>query len=282
MAYSGNPHQGYGGHPSAGAGGNAANLQFYSSNYDNQPTVGGPARYGRGGSGLGSSAASSFGGFGGSGGVPGGVGMPGPGDGMSAAASGEMLGGGWFAAFGTGGYSDEPPLVEELGINFLHIKSKTLTVLNPLARVDQNIMDDSDLAGPILFCLLFGTFLLLSGKVHFGYIYGVALLGTISLHFIMNLMASQCSIDFTRTASVLGYCLLPLVCASALGIILSMDNVIGYFLSSLAIFWCTYSSSAMFVAVLQMSEMRPLVAYPLALFYSVFAVMTIFADKASP
>ena len=39
--------------------------------------------------------------------------------------------------------------------------SQTLTVLNPLAAVDQNIMDDSDLAGPILFCLLFGTSLLL-------------------------------------------------------------------------------------------------------------------------
>ena len=36
-----------------------------------------------------------------------------------------------------------------------------MTVLNPLARVDQHIMDDSDLAGPILFFLLFGTFLLL-------------------------------------------------------------------------------------------------------------------------
>ena len=30
-----------------------------------------------------------------------------------------------------------------------------------MGRIDQHIMDDSDLAGPILFCLLFGTFLLL-------------------------------------------------------------------------------------------------------------------------
>lgn len=37
---------------------------------------------------------------------------------------------------------------------------QTLSVLNPLARIDQHIMDDSDLAGPILFFLLFGTFLL--------------------------------------------------------------------------------------------------------------------------
>lgn len=38
---------------------------------------------------------------------------------------------------------------------------QTLTVLNPMARIDQHIMDDSDLAGPFLFCALFGTFLLL-------------------------------------------------------------------------------------------------------------------------
>lgn len=31
---------------------------------------------------------------------------------------------GWLAAFGTGGYEDEPPLLEELGVNFGHIKMK--------------------------------------------------------------------------------------------------------------------------------------------------------------
>jgi hypothetical protein len=33
-----------------------------------------------------------------------------------------------------------------------------------MARMDQHIMDDSDLAGPFLFCALFGTFLLLVGS----------------------------------------------------------------------------------------------------------------------
>jgi hypothetical protein len=83
---------------------------------------------------------------------------------------------GWLAAFGTEGYDGEPPLLEELRVNFSHIKTKvcllletytrgwnadreqTLTVLNPLGRIDQHIMDDSDLAGPFFFFLLFGTF----------------------------------------------------------------------------------------------------------------------------
>ena len=48
----------------------------------------------------------------------------------------------------------------ELGINFAHIRAKSLTVLNPLQRVDDHIMDDADLAGPLLFIICFGTFLL--------------------------------------------------------------------------------------------------------------------------
>jgi hypothetical protein len=31
---------------------------------------------------------------------------------------------GWIAAFGTEGYEGEPPLLEELGVNFGHIKMK--------------------------------------------------------------------------------------------------------------------------------------------------------------
>jgi hypothetical protein len=51
--------------------------------------------------------------------------------------------------------------VIELGINFSHIQAKSLTVLNPLRRIDEHIMDDADLAGPLLFCFCFATFLLL-------------------------------------------------------------------------------------------------------------------------
>ena len=48
----------------------------------------------------------------------------------------------------------------ELGVNFSHIRAKSLAVLNPFRRVDERIMDDADLAGPFIFFLCFGTFLL--------------------------------------------------------------------------------------------------------------------------
>lgn len=117
-------------------------------------------------------------------------------------------------------------------------------------------MDDADLAGPLVFCFIFATlllvvsvlavkpeinpvsssllndaysfhpsslfFLLQSGKPQFSYIYGVALVGSTSIYFLLNLM-SESGIDAYRTASVLGYCLLPLVLLSTLSVIVSLE-----------------------------------------------------------
>jgi hypothetical protein len=62
-------------------------------------------------------------------------------------------------------YDNEPPLLEELGINWEHIFEKTKAVVNPTQKLNEHILDDADLAGPILFCLVLGSLLLLSGKV---------------------------------------------------------------------------------------------------------------------
>ncbi|GES60526.1 Yip1-domain-containing protein [Aspergillus terreus] len=222
---------------------------------------------------------------------------------------------GWLAAFGTEGYDGEPPLLEELGVNFEHIRTKTLTVLNPFARIDQHLMDDSDLYGALLYIVLYGTFLLLSGKVFYGYIYGVAVFGTVALHLILSLMSPaldapspspnaadpanydphhkptlsdasaaghfSATLTFPRSASVLGYCFLPLVLTSLVGILIPMDTMFGYLLTTAAVGWCTYSSSGMFCAVARMRGMRGLVAYPLALFYVVFGIMGIFSSRGS-
>ncbi|KAI9756926.1 MAG: hypothetical protein M1815_002492 [Lichina confinis] len=305
----------------------AQNLQFYPSSYSSTVGPGSPSQgYGAGAPGYGHATHAYSGGAGGGmgfGAPMGGAGGAGLGFGVGPGASGMHgipgisgrmgdqggLRTGWLAAFGTEGYDGEPPLLEELGVNFGHIKFKTLAVLNPFVRIDQHIMDDSDLAGPILFFLLFGTFLLFSGKVHFSYIYGLAILGSTSLHVILSLMSppldpdhhssdpalagsssthdpndkshpsSSSSLTFPRSASVLGYCLLPLVLTSLVGIFFPMDALPGYMLTSLAIIWCTYSSSGMFCAVGRMRRMRALVAYPLALFYVGFGIMSIFSSR---
>jgi hypothetical protein len=62
-------------------------------------------------------------------------------------------------------YENEPPLLEELGIHFDHIWSKTQAVINIRQEISEHILDDADLAGPLVFCLLLGACLLLRGKV---------------------------------------------------------------------------------------------------------------------
>jgi len=182
---------------------------------------------------------------------------------------------GWLSAFGSGGFEGEQPLLEELGINFPHIRAKSLTVLNPFGPVDEHIMDDADLAGPLLLFFCFGTFLLFSGKPQFGYIYGVALLGSASIYTLLNLMSEQ-GIDAYRVTSVLGYCLLPMVGVGALSVVVTLDGLLGGLFSSLSVLWCTYAASGIFVAVLRMSDQRLLVAYPVALFYGCFALFSVF------
>lgn len=166
----------------------------------------------------------------------------------------------------------------ELGVDFGHIATKVTSVLVPTKRIgavgigvsrveapgatpialpvaaDDTIMVDSDMAGPIAFCLILGFFLLLvrgkqafrplrlavvrssiashtppqAGKVHFGYIYGFGGFGCVSLYAIFTLMSDGShSLDLARTFSVLGYGLLPIVGLAGLAIVISLRNLLG-------------------------------------------------------
>lgn len=108
-----------------GAQSSAQNLQFYPSSY----SVSGhttPSQASYGGYGVPPSQAQAYpiGGAGGAGAAGySGFGNTGPG------VTGRMgeqggLRTGWLAAFGTEGYEGEPPLLEELGVNFEHIRTK--------------------------------------------------------------------------------------------------------------------------------------------------------------
>ncbi|XP_033104592.1 protein YIPF5-like [Anneissia japonica] len=175
----------------------------------------------------------------------------------------------------TDGFDDEPPLLEELGINFDHIYSKTLTVLNPLRQTSAEAVNDSDLAGPLVFAFAFGGTLLLAGKVHFGYIYGIGGVGCAAMWVLLNMM-SFTGVSAGCIISVLGYCLLPMVFLSGVAILVSLETLLGTFISLAAIGWCSWSASKLFVTALAMDSQQLLVAYPCALLYGVFALITIF------
>jgi len=176
---------------------------------------------------------------------------------------------------GSSAFDDEPPLLEELGIHPDHILQKTLTVLNPWRSTDPAAAGDSDLAGPLCFCLAFGSFLMLSGKLHFNYIYGIGLLGCLCIYALLNLMAVS-GVAICTVVSILGYCLIPIVGLSGLSVIFSLTGVFGNILTGMAVLWCTASSSKLFVTALEMRDQQVLVAYPCGLLYSVFALITMF------
>ncbi|CAF0836728.1 unnamed protein product [Adineta ricciae] len=177
----------------------------------------------------------------------------------------------------TGESEEELPLLEELGINFDHIFKKTKSVLNPFAKPDASILDDVDLAGPLVFCLAFASSLLLLGKIHFGYVYGIVTLGTVGMYGLLNMMASPdkpCSGLYVT--SVLGYCLLPMVILSFSSFLFKLNGLVGLIIASVFIIWCSLSASKLFATSLAMIGQQLLVAYPCALFYGVFALLTIF------
>lgn len=107
---------------------------------------------------------------------------------------------------------------------------------------------------------------------------------------------SEQGIDAYRVASVLGYCLLPMVGVGTVSVLVALESVqislssphayfpnsgsFGYLLSFLSILWCTYSASGIFVAVLRMSDQRLLIAYPIGLLYGCFALLSIFNGRS--
>ncbi|XP_078004451.1 protein YIPF7 isoform X2 [Phascolarctos cinereus] len=163
----------------------------------------------------------------------------------------------------------------ELGINFDHIWQKTLTVLNPLKPADGSIMNETDLTGPMLFCIALGATLLLAGKVQFGYVYGMSAIGCLGIHALLNLMSTS-GVSYGCVASVLGYCLLPMVILSSCAIFFSLQGTIGTIAALIIIGWCSLSASKIFSSALTMEGQQLLVAYPCALLYGLFALLTVF------
>ncbi|GFN79499.1 protein yipf [Plakobranchus ocellatus] len=150
-----------------------------------------------------------------------------------------------------------------------------MAVLNPLKSAEHTIMQDTDLAGPLVFCLAFGGSLLLSGKLHFGYIYGIGLVGCLAMYCLLNLMSLN-GVSAGIIVSVLGYCLLPMVFLSFSAVLLSLKGVVGLVLVIVTVMWCSVSASKLFVSALAMDSQQLLVAYPCALVYGVFALLTVF------
>lgn len=175
----------------------------------------------------------------------------------------------------TGGLPNEPPLLDELEISGRNILRKTSLIANPFIKIDKEIIQDCDLIGPFLFYILFGIILLVSGKIHFGYIYATALFGWLFLFFLLN-MLGEYSLDGYKTASIMGYSATPLLIPAIFSVFFSLKNVFGLLISLLCALWCSLCATKYFVEILSISEKNFLVGYPLLLFYFFFVLIVFF------
>ena len=137
---------------------------------------------------------------------------------------------------------DEPPILEELGIDPEAIMQRTKAVLM-FQAVDRALIENSDMSGPPLIGLLLATLLLFAGKVHFGYIYGLGVVGFVGNYLLLNAMSQKADIDFYTTVSILGYGLLPVAVLAFFGVFMSLQGTFGLILSCACVFWSTATAS---------------------------------------
>merc|ERR1712232_1361836 len=131
---------------------------------------------------------------------------------------------------------NEPPLLEELGINVEHIVTRIKGVAF-FKTVDQQSLEDADLCGPLAILLGLASALFLTGKLAFGYIYGLSISSSIAVWFLINMMSAK-GMDLYRVCSILGYGLMP--------IFLSLKSSFGTVVPFVCIAWATAASSRFF------------------------------------
>lgn len=200
---------------------------------------------------------------------------------------------GWYEAAGAPGYAgqggelpaaaayaaeddfaNEPPLLEELGINFQNIMLKAKATMVPVATIDASVAGDADLAGPLIFALSLGVCLLGAGKMHFGAIYGVGICGCVGMSCLLALMSEK-HVDFWGVCSVLGYGLLPILPLAALAIVADLTSTFGAALALAAALWSTYAVTRILVSWLDMPSQRFLIGYPVFALYVTFLLITL-------
>ena len=275
MASGFQPHGAAGGAQSAPGGG----LEFMSfgssnTNYPNYSAYGG---------GSGSTAPPGPGGAGGGNGwgaqVGGGSGASGAGAGWGGGSFGGAMGFGDPGPSFSGGVEDEPPLLEELGIDPGQIVRRTVAMLNPMKRAPAEAAGDDDVAGPLLFAFLMGAAHLMRGRLHFGYILGWSSMSTLAMYWLINQLANDQrgeGLQLYRCGSILGYCMLPVVALAALAAF-TPAGAATRIVAAVLVLWCASKATTQFMRSLPHSEgKRMVVAYPCVLVYSLFALLSVY------
>lgn len=178
----------------------------------------------------------------------------------------------------------EPPLLEELEIYPQIILEKVKFMLNPLKQCRKSCEEfrtDFDLPAPIFFSLLLACCIFLMGKeVTFQHVYLLCVLSVFGLYGLIQLIKSDTdekSIAAKFVASVLGYGLVHTLWLAFLRLFIHLDNIGGILLVAFSVYLSTLGTSRIIAAAMSDNNNRiTLIAFPIALIYSLFALFVIF------
>ncbi|KAH7667614.1 Yip1 domain-containing protein [Dioscorea alata] len=181
------------------------------------------------------------------------------------------------SGFFSSSFDEEPPLLEELGINTRQIWLKITSILNPF-RVNPVLHEDADLSGPFLSLMAFGLFQLLAGKFHFGIILGWVTVASLFLYGVFNMLAGRYgNLDLHRCLSLVGYCMIPMVIFSAVSLFISHSGVPIFVAGAVFVLWSTRVCTRLLIELASCGdEHRWLIAYACWLVYLLFALLVIF------
>lgn len=170
-------------------------------------------------------------------------------------------------------FENEPPLLVELGIDVDHIYRRIKSVVF-FQKIGDDLVSDLDMGGPLFIAFALGLLLMFAGKVHFGYIYGLGVLGCVGSWLLVNVMSNKAGIDLYTTMSIVGYGLLPVVFLAFLGVFTRLTGPAGISLSVFTVLWCTLTASRFLECAVNMYHQRWLVAYPVMMIYICFVLIT--------
>ena len=182
---------------------------------------------------------------------------------------------------------EELPILEELGIDPNIIAYKALAVMNPLSAIDgeHHALSDADLAGPLVVILFIAFMQTIVGKLHYGFLYGLCTLGTLGVHGLLSLIPRKQSPQnhaVLFTASILGYCLMPIGFLSVMNVLCTIihtkfsDILLRWILTPVAVIWASFCSAKMFASEGQLSSARGVVMYPLILLYAMVSYAIVY------
>jgi hypothetical protein len=85
--------------------------------------------------------------------------------------------------------------------------------------------------------------LLLSGKIHFGDIYAIFVIGNLLLYFLFNFMSQIEIISLYNIMGTMGYSLIPMLILGVMSIFVQMKSPLGMILGLLVSGWSSIAAS---------------------------------------